>query len=154
GPGDFKPTPSADLLLSFLNWRLPFGMPWTGGGLSLADVDDIAAGHARAMEKGKVGERYILGGTNVSFGELFETIADLTGLSRPGYRASRREAMMLGSLMQLGARVTGGKPALTYKLARDYVDRYVWVSSKKAERELGYVHRPLRPTLTRAIRFL
>src|SRR5690242_12584111 len=67
GPGDYKPTPSADLVLEHLKWRLPFGMPVAPGGISIADVDDVVRGHIAAMNRGRVGERYILGGNNVTF---------------------------------------------------------------------------------------
>jgi dihydroflavonol-4-reductase len=153
GPGDFKPTPSGDLLLSYLNWKLPIKMPSSKGGFNVVDVDDVVTGHLLAMEKGRIGERYILGGTNVTFDQLFEELAQITGLPGPGRAATRGEAMVLGRVMQGWSRVTGEKPSLTYKLARDYVGAYVWVQTKKAERELGYVPRPLRATLVRAVRF-
>jgi dihydroflavonol-4-reductase len=153
GPGDFKPTPSADLVLQHLNWKLPFGMPVAPGGISIADVDDVVRGHVAAMEQGRAGERYILGGNNVTFEQLFTALSDITGLAGPGFRITRRLAELGGIASEAAARLFDFEPKLTYTMARDYVGAYVWVSSEKAERELGYTIRPLRATLARAIRF-
>jgi dihydroflavonol-4-reductase len=153
GPGDYKPTPSADLVLTYLKWKAPFGVPYSPGGFSIVDVDDVVAGHIAAMERGRVGERYILGGHNVTVEELFTTLSEITGLAGPGFRAPTGLVAVLGALSELVASFTGKPPQLTYKFARDYVGSYVWVSSAKAERELGFHARPLRSTLVRAIRF-
>jgi dihydroflavonol-4-reductase len=153
GPGDYKPTPSADLLLTFLRWSMPFGFPYTPGGFSVVDVDDVVAGHISAMQRGRVGERYILGGTNTTVENLFETVAEITGLRGPGWKCPPGLVVLGGALSQLYARFSQRTPQLTYKFARDYIGSYVWVSSRKAETELGFAHRPLRATLARAIRF-
>jgi dihydroflavonol-4-reductase len=153
GPGDYKPTPSGDLILTYLKWDLPIGLPYTDGGICIVDVDDVVKGHLAAMDKGRIGERYILGGDNVTFEQLFATLSEVTGLRGPGFRSSRAMAMLAGALGEAWARLTGKEPQLTYKLARDYVGYFVWVSSKKAESELGYTHRPLRTTLARSVLF-
>jgi dihydroflavonol-4-reductase len=153
GPGDFKPTPSGELILTYLKWRLPIGIPWSAGGFSIVDVDDVAVGHIQAMEKGRIGERYILGGNNVTVQQLFTTLSELTGLPGPGLRTSKGLAAVAGAVSEVLARATGKPPQLTYRFARDYVGSFVWVSSAKAETELGYRAGPLRPTLMRAIRF-
>jgi dihydroflavonol-4-reductase len=153
GPGDFKPTPSGDLILTYLTWNLPVGMPWSVGGFSIVDVDDVAHGHVLAMEKGRVGERYILGGHNVTVEQLFTLLSEITGLAGPGFRSPPPLVAAVGALSELAARVTGKTPQLTYKFARDYIGSFVWVTSDKAERELGFTARPLKRTLSRAIRF-
>src|SRR6266545_3545849 len=153
GPGDYKPTPSGELILTYLNWKLPFGVPWSPGGFSIVDVDDVAKGHLLAMQKGRVGERYILGGTNATVEQFFAALSEITGLAGPGFQAPPALAAFAGALAEMGARVSGKRPRLTYKFARDYVGWFVWVSSQKAEKELGYTARPLRPTLIRAVRF-
>jgi dihydroflavonol-4-reductase len=153
GPGDYKPTPSGALILTYLTWALPIGFPWSAGGFSIVDVDDVAAGHVLAMEKGRPGERYILGGHNVTVEQLFTTLSEITGLSGPGFRSPAPLVAAAGALAELAARVTGKTPQLTYKFARDYVGSFVWVTSAKAERELGFSARPLKRTLLRAIRF-
>jgi dihydroflavonol-4-reductase len=153
GPGDYKPTPSGDLILTYLKWNLPIGVPWSGGGFSIVDVDDVVAGHVLAMEKGRSGERYILGGHNVTVEQLFTMLSEITGLAGPGLRSPPPLVAAAGALSELAARLTGKTPPLTYKFARDYVGSYVWVTSEKAERELGFSARPLKRTLLRAIRF-
>jgi len=153
GPGDYKPTPSADLLLSFLRWKMPFGFPYTPGGFSVVDVDDIVNGHILAMQRGRIGERYILGGTNTTVENLFMTLAEITGLRGPGWKCPPGLVVVAGALSQLYGRYSQRPPQLTYKFARDYIGSYVWVTSRKAETELGHKSRPLRATLARAIRF-
>src|SRR5262249_22006167 len=115
--------------------------------------DDVATGHVLAMEKGRPGERYILGGHNVTVERLFTMLSEITGLAGPGFRSPMPLAAAAGALAEIAARVTGKTPQLTYKFARDFVGSYVWVTSEKAERELGFSVRPLKRTLSRAIRF-
>jgi dihydroflavonol-4-reductase len=153
GPGDYKPTPSADLLLAFLRWNMPFGFPYTPGGFSVVDVDDVVSGHILAMQQGQVGQRYILGGTNVTVKELFEMLSEITGLRGPGSEFPPGLVVLGAALSELYGRFSSTPPQLTYKFARDYIGSYVWVTSRKAETELGYAHRPLRATLARALRF-
>ena len=153
GPGDYKPTPSADLLLTFLRWNLPFGFPYTPGGFSVVDVDDVVSGHISAMERGRIGQRYILGGTNVTVRELFVMLSEITGLRGPGLACPPGLVVLGGALSELYGRFSRTTPQLTYKFARDYIGSYVWVTSRKAETELGYTHRPVRVTLARALRF-
>jgi dihydroflavonol-4-reductase len=153
GPGDYKPTPSGDLLLRFLRWNMPFGFPYASGGFSVVDVDDVVAGHIQAMERGRVGERYILGGSNATIYEVLTTLAEMTGLRGPGFEIPPSMLVLGGALAETYARFSGVAPPLTYKFARDDAGAFVWVSSRKAETELGYTHRPLRATLARAVRF-
>lgn len=151
GPGDWKPTPSGEGLLKYLTFPPSFGFPITDGGLNIVDVDDVVSGHLLAMEKGRVGERYILGGDNVTYEQMFGTLHEITGLASPGMRMSPGMTMLGGRLMELAARLGGGDPPLTYRLARDYAVRHAWVTSEKAETELGYEHRPAKRTLERAV---
>jgi dihydroflavonol-4-reductase len=153
GPGDYKPTPSGDLILTYLKWNLPIGMPWSAGGFSIVDVDDVAKGHVLAMDKGRIGERYILAGHNVTTEQLFVTLSEITGLVGPGIKAPPALVALAGAASELVARFNGKTPQLTYRFARDYIGSYVWVSSAKAERELGFSARPLKRTLLRAVRF-
>jgi dihydroflavonol-4-reductase len=153
GPGDWKPTPTGSSILQYLKLSPNVRMPITDGGLSIVDVDDVAAGHMLAMDKGRTGERYVLGGENLGFRQLFELLSDITGLAPPGKPVSQGLVELSGRLMELKARFFGGEPQLTYRLARDYANDVVWVSSAKAEQELGYTHRPAREALTRAVNF-
>lgn len=153
GPGDARPTPSGGLIVKYLNWKGPIPFPVSAGGLSVVDVDDVCQGHIGAMTKGRVGERYILGGDNLGFTKVVETMASITGLRGPGKPAGKGLAELVGRGMELWARLTGGEPEVTYKLSRDFYDTFMWASSAKAESELGYKHRPARKTLARAIRW-
>lgn len=153
GPGDWKPTPTGQSVVSYLKMSPALRVPVTDGGINVVDVDDVVQGHILAMDKGALGERYILGGENVTFRQLFETLSDLTGLAPPGGTTSASMAQLAGRLLELRARLFGGEPALTYRLARDYADSFAWVSTDKAEQELGYRHRPARQTLARAVRW-
>jgi dihydroflavonol-4-reductase len=154
GPGDWKPTPNGQSLVEYLKLPPSFVMPVSDGGISVVDVDDVVEGHVRAMEVGDVGERYLLGGENVTFTEFFQTLADITGLAEPSDPKGPGMIGLFAKVLELGARFTGKAPVLTSKLARDYSHSYVWVTSEKAERDLGYTHRPARESLARSVRWL
>lgn len=153
GPGDRKPTPNGQLLLRYLKHSPSLRFPVVAGGLNIVDVEDVALGHILAMEEGKVGEKYILGGDNLTYSQIFETLADITGLAEPGQPSSAGLARLVGSLWELWARLRGGEPVVTSRLARDYVGANVWVTSQKAEKELGYTHRSAREALARGVRW-
>ena len=153
GPGDWKPTPNGRLLLEYLKTPSTSHFPVSGGGLNLVDVEDVACGHMAAMDRGLVGERYILGGENLTFSQVFETLCDLTGLAEPSAPKSKGLMLFAGKLFELSARLSGGDPRITSRMARDYVDTFSWVTSKKAETELGYTHRPAREALSRSVRW-
>jgi dihydroflavonol-4-reductase len=153
GPGDRKPTPNGQLLLRYLKHSPSWRFPVTPGGINIVDVEDVALGHILAMEEGVVGERYILGGDNLTFTQVFEMLADITGLAEPSKPMSPGLVRLAGSLMELSARLRGGDPMITSKLARDYVGANVWVTSEKAEQKLGYQHRSAREALARSVRW-
>ncbi len=151
GPGDWKPTPSGSTILQFLKWPWPWGFPTSEGGINVVDVDDVVAGHIGAMNKGRIGQRYILGGQNLTYEEMFRMLSEISGLRGPGMKVSPQMAQMMGRLLELSARTLGGEPPLTYKLARDYVGKYLWVSSDKAASELDYQPRAAREALLRSV---
>ena len=153
GPGDWKPTPNGRILLDYLKTPSTSHFPVSGGGINVVDVADVALGHALAMERGALGSRYILGGENLTFSQLFETLCDLTGLSEPTAPKGKGLMRLAAALFELNARFRGGQPRITSRMARDYVDTYSWVTSKKAETELGYTHRPAREALARSVRW-
>jgi dihydroflavonol-4-reductase len=153
GPGDYKPTPSGAQILNYLQFSPSLRMPIPPGGFSYADVDDVADGHIAAMEKGRIGERYILGGENLTNRQLIQLLADITGLAEPGKDMTRGKANFAALLAELYARYSGQPPLITSQLVSSYFDRYVFVSSEKAQRELGYSVRPCRESLIRACRW-
>jgi dihydroflavonol-4-reductase len=105
------------------------------------------------MDHGRIGESYILGGENLTFSQIFETLCDLTGLSEPSAPKSKGMMQFAGALFELNARFRGGAPRITSRMARDYVDAFAYVTSKKAETELGYTHRSAREALARSVRW-
>jgi dihydroflavonol-4-reductase len=153
GPGDWKPTPTGDLIVRYLTLRTSARVPIVEGGINLADVDDVINGHILAMERGQAGERYILGGENLTFEELFNTLSELTGLAPAGSKHGAGLVILLGRLLELKAKLFGGDPMITRRLARDYSGNFLFVSSAKAERALGYVHRPAREALARSVQW-
>jgi dihydroflavonol-4-reductase len=153
GPGDRKPTPNGQMLLRYLKYWPSLPFPVVDGGLNIVDVEDVALGHIAAMEKGVVGEQYILGGENLTFQQIFETLADITGLAEPSTPIGAGLAGLGGALFQLYAGLRGGEPIITSRIARDYVGHNVWVTSAKAEEALGYTHRSAREALARSVRW-
>lgn len=137
GDGDRRPTPTGRMVAGVARGRLRGYVPTTG--LNVVDVGDVAVGHALALEHGRAGERYLLGGVDFWLGDLFATIAGLAGLPRPRIRvpyAAARAAAGLGLVNRNEV-----------KLAR----LPMFFSSAKAERELGYCAGPVEPALARAV---
>ena len=106
-----------------------------------------------AMQRGKPGERYILGGENLTYEQLFTVLCELVGVSYSGRRMSPALLRLIAWLMETKARLRGGEALITTRVARDMPGAYMWVTSEKAERELGYSHRPARETLARCVRW-
>jgi dihydroflavonol-4-reductase len=134
GPRDIKPTPTGRILLDAARGRIP---AFVDTGLNFAHVDDIAEGHLLAFERGRIGERYILGGENVLLRDLLATIADAAGRRAPRIRLPRAPIIPLAYGAQAFAYITGKEPLLTVDALR--MSRYhMFFTSAKAERELGY----------------
>jgi dihydroflavonol-4-reductase len=155
GPGDWKPTPGGKGILQYLTWNVPFfDFPAPAGGINIVDVDDVVAGHMAAMEKGKSGERYVLGGDNVTYQQMFTILSEITGLPGPSPDPlTSGVAEAVGRLLEARAFFTDQEPEVTFRSARDFVNKYSWVSSAKAERELGYRHRTARRALARSVQW-
>ena len=147
GPGDIKPTPTGRVIVEAANGRMP---AYVDTGLNLVHVDDCAAGHLLAFAQGRVGERYILGGSDVSLGAMLHDIAELTGRRPPFGRVPRRAIMPFAYVSEAMARLTGKEPFATVDALRMAAHR-MYFSSRKAERELGYSARPHRLALADAI---
>jgi dihydroflavonol-4-reductase len=134
GPRDIKPTPTGRILLDAARGRIP---AFVDTGLNFAHVDDIAEGHLLAFERGRIGERYILGGENVPLHKLLATIADAAGRRAPRIRLPRIPLFPIAYGAQAFAMITGKEPLLTVDALR--MSRYhMFFTSAKAERELGY----------------
>jgi dihydroflavonol-4-reductase len=134
GPRDIKPTPTGRILLDAARGKIP---AFVDTGLNFAHVDDIAEGHLLAFERGRIGERYILGGENVLLRNLLATVAGAVGRRAPSIRLPRLPIFPLAYGAQAFAYVTGKEPLLTVDGLR--MSRYhMFFTSAKAERELGY----------------
>lgn len=147
GPRDLKPTPTGRVILEAARGRIP---AYVDTGLNLVHVDDVALGHIAAMARGKTGERYILGGSNVLLADLLAEVAALVGRSAPRVRLPRRLMFPAAYAAEAIARVTGHEPLLTVDGLR--MARYrMFFSSEKAQRELGYAPRPWLDGLREAL---
>lgn len=138
GPRDIRPTPTGRIILDAARGKIP---AFVDTGLNFAHVDDIAEGHLLAFERGRIGERYILGGENLSLQTLLAEIARLAGRPAPRVKLPRAPLFPLALGAEAVARLTGREPLLTVDGLR--MSRYrMFFTSAKAERELGYRARP------------
>jgi len=147
GPRDVRPTPTGRIIVEAANGRMP---AYLDSGLNLVHVDDVAEGHVLALERGQIGERYILGGQDVRLGEMLATIAHILGRRPPGISLPRIPLFPLAYANEALARVTGKEPFLTVDALRMAKYR-MFFSSAKAERQLGYHARPYRDALGDAL---
>ncbi len=138
GPRDVKPTPTGRIIVEAASGRMP---AFVDTGLNLVHVDDVAEGHLLAMERGKVGEAYILGGEDVSLEQMLGVIAPLAGRKVPRVKLPRTPLFPLAYGAEAIARLTGREPFLTADALRMAKYR-MFFSSAKAKRELGYKARP------------
>jgi len=147
GPGDVKPTPTGRMIVEAASGRMP---AYVDTGLNIVHVEDVAQGHLLAMEKGRIGERYILGGDNRSLADILAGIARLTGRKPPRIKLPRAPLYPLAVAAELWARLSGHEPFVTVdglKMSR----WHMFFSSAKAERELGYHHRSADEALNAAV---
>lgn len=149
GSHDFKPTPTGKLILDFLNRKMP---AYVETGLNLVDVEDVAEGHLLAAEKGKNGERYILGKKNLMLKEILDLLEKITGLPAPRFKIPYWLAYCAGALSTACSQVTGAPPAIPLdgvKMARDMM----FYDASKAVRELGLPQNSIEEALKRAVKF-
>lgn len=147
GPGDVRPTPTGRIIVEAAAGRMP---AYVDTGLNLVHVDDVAAGHIAALRKGRIGERYILGGQDVLLGDMLRDIARQSGRAPPRLRLPRRLLFPIAYGAQALAYCTGREPFVTttgLRLAKDHM----FFTSAKAERELGYRARPYGQAIAEAL---
>ena len=147
GPGDLKPTPTGRVIVEAAAGRMP---AFVETGLNMVHVDDVAEGHLLAFERGRIGERYILGGQNASFAEILGVVAATVGRPPPRYKIPRGAVVPLAFVAEMIARRTGREPFVTMDGLRMSKNRMYFVSAK-AERELGYKARPYAEAIRDAI---
>jgi dihydroflavonol-4-reductase len=147
GPRDVRPTPTGRIIIEAALGHMP---GFVDTGLNLAHVDDVAAGHVAALLRGRIGERYILGGENVFLGDMLADIARLVGRRPPTLKIPRAAVYPVAYGAELIARIRGVEPFVTLdglRMAR----HHMFFDDAKARRELGYVSRPYREGLSDAI---
>ena len=147
GPRDLKPTPTGRMIVEAASGRMP---AYVDTGLNLVHVDDVAAGHLLAEKRGKIGERYILGGENLSLAEILARIARLAGRKPPRLRLPLDAIWPVAAGAEVWGRVSGREPMVTFDSLRMARHR-MYFTSAKAERELGYRARPVNEALADAI---
>jgi len=147
GDRDIKPTPTGRIVVDFLKKRFP---AYVDTGLNLVDVDECARGHVAALEKGRGGERYILGGENLTLKQILDKLAAITGLPSPSVRVPYILALATGVVDEIvTGRIRGREPRATIDAVR-MGRKKMFVSSAKAERELGWKVVPVDEALRRA----
>jgi len=149
GARDVKPTPTGRIIVEMASGRMP---AFIETGLNLVHVDDVAMGHLAALERGRIGERYILGGENVLFSQMLGDIAALSGRRAPRLRLPWRALMPVALAAETMARVNGREPFATLDGVRMAKHR-MFFDSGKAARELGYGARPYREGIEDALRW-
>jgi dihydroflavonol-4-reductase len=149
GEGDVKPTPTGQVIVDFMKGRMP---AYIETGMNIIDVDDVAVGHLLAMEKGRQGERYILGSQNLLLREVFEILSKLTGFKAPALKLPRTAVLPLAYLNHWLANLTRHPPRIPLegvKMAK-YKMHY---DCTKAVRELGLPQNPPEVALEKAVKW-
>jgi dihydroflavonol-4-reductase len=148
GPLDVKPTPTGRIIVDFLNRKFP---AYVDTGLNLVDVAEVARTHADALEKGRSGERYILGGENLTLKQILDKMSAITGLPSPTTRIPHAVAMIFAFLDEIvTGRIRSLEPRATVEAVR-MGKKKMFASSSKAQRELGFRIVPVYPALRAAI---
>jgi dihydroflavonol-4-reductase len=138
GPGDVRPTPTGQVVLDAASGRMP---AYVDTGLNIVHVDDVAAGHLQAFHRGRPGERYILGGDDMSLQQILAQIAGLVGRSPPSIRLPYAAVLPIAYLAEGWAALSGRSGRVTLEGVR-MARKRMFFSSAKAAHELGYVWRP------------
>ena len=147
GPRDVKPTPTGRLIFEAAAGRVP---AFVDTGLNMVHVDDVAAGHLAALEHGRIGERYILGGQNAALSDILAAVALQTGRRAPRIKLPRGAIYPVAYVAERLARHTGREPFVTVDGLR-MSKNLMFFTSAKAEREFGYQARPYAEGIKDAI---
>ena len=147
GPRDVKPTPTGRIIVDAANGRMP---AYVETGLNLVHVDDVAHGHLLALEKGQPGRRYILGGDDVPLGALIAEVDAQLGRPFTAKKLPIAPLLPVAAIMEGFGRLTGHEPRLTLDTLR-MSRTHMYFSSRRAETELGYTHRPWQEGIADAL---
>ena len=150
GPGDVKPTPTGQIIVDFLNGRMP---AYVDAGLNLVDVGDVVKGHILALERGRVGERYILGNRNITFREILGLLGQITGRRAPSLRVPLWMALLAAYVDEMIVSRAMGKPPRVPLAGVRAARKYRYFNCSKSIRELGLPQTPIENALERAVRW-
>jgi len=142
-----KPTPTGRIVVDFLKRKFP---AYVETGLNLVDVRECARGHIAALEKGRSGERYILGGEDLTLKQILDRLGKITGLPSPTVKLPYVFAFAAGVAGEVAGRIFGSEPRATVDTVR-MGKKKMFASSAKAERELGWKIVPVEDALRRAV---
>jgi dihydroflavonol-4-reductase len=149
GPGDSKPTPTGQIIVDFLSGRMP---AYVDTGLNVVAVEDVAAGHLLAAERGRVGERYVLGGRNMTLKQILDVLSDVSRRAAPRLRIPHIVALAAAYADQTFSWMAGREPRIPLEGVR-MARHKMFVDSSKAARELGYETTPVERALERAVQW-
>ena len=148
GPGDRKPTPTGRIIVDFLKGKFP---AYVDTGLNLVDVDEVARMHLVALDRGTPGERYILGGENLTLKQILDKMAAISGLPSPTMRVPHAVAMAFAFFDEtVTGKLRGKEPRATVEAVR-MGRKYMFASSARAERDLGFQVQPVYKALRAAM---
>jgi dihydroflavonol-4-reductase len=149
GPWDWKPTPTGKIILDFLNGKMP---GYVETGLNFVGVEECAAGHLLVSERGKVGERYLLGAENLTLKGLLDLLAGITGLRAPSMKIPHGVALGVAYVESAFSRMVGKEPQIPVEGVR-IAEHTMFVDCSRAKRELGFEPGPVAAALERAVRW-
>jgi dihydroflavonol-4-reductase len=149
GPGDIKPTPTGQTILDAARGRMP---AYVDTGLNVVHVDDVAAGHLLAFHRGQIGQKYVLGGQDMTLKQILDEVARLVNRKPPRVRLPHAAVMPIAYLAQGFTRIFGGSSRISVEGVRMSRKR-MYFSSARAQRELGYSWRPPTVALADAVRW-
>lgn len=148
GEADIKPTPTGKIIVDFLNGKMP---AYVDTGLNLVDVEDVAVGHLLAAEKGKVGERYLLGNENLTLQQILFLLAEITGRPAPRFQVPYLFALGVAYADAAVARLIPGREPLVPPVGVKLSRKKMFFDPTKAIRELGLPQTPVREALQKAV---
>jgi dihydroflavonol-4-reductase len=149
GPWDWKPTPTGKIILDFLNGKMP---GYVETGLNFVGVEECAAGHLLISEKGKIGERYLLGAENLTLKQLLDTLSKITGLAAPSMKIPHGVALGVAYVESAFSRLIGKEPQIPVEGVK-IAQHMMFVDCSRAKKQLGFAPGPVAAALERAVRW-
>lgn len=149
GPGDWKPTPTGKIILDFLNGKMP---GYVETGLNFVGAEECAEGHLLVAEKGKIGDRYLLGAENLTLKALLDLLANITGLPAPKLKIPHGLALGVAYMNTAFSRLIGKEPQIPVEGVK-IAQHMMFVDCTRAQRELGFKPGPVAAALERAVRW-